>query len=244
MKSWIAGTEYTLNKPFFCPDNGETLTANGIDVIKRNSFVENETENFFENLSVREIFKDRENSIWIATREQGIKRLREGKFTTYTLKQGISNNLPVCLYEDSKKNLWVGLKNGEINKLNKKGSKFYRVKWSSYLGNDIIRAIYEDKIGNLWVGSFGSGLFKISNNDILQYTENEGLISNFVRTIFLDSKGDLWIGTREGISIYKNGKWFQTNKPGAWFWCVECVGPDDIWAGSDTGDIYHYAGSN
>jgi hypothetical protein len=43
-------------------------------------------------------------------------------------------------------------------------------------------------------------------------------------------------------SIFKNGEWVPTADPKCVFWCVECVGPDDIWAGSDSGDIYHFTG--
>jgi hypothetical protein len=51
-------------------------------------------------------------------------------------------------------------------------------------------------------------------------------------------------GCAVGLSawIFKNGEWIPTADPKAGFWCVECVGPDDIWAGSDTGDIYHFTG--
>ncbi|MGD8719780.1 MAG: hypothetical protein PVH29_13280 [Candidatus Zixiibacteriota bacterium] len=45
-----------------------------------------------------------------------------------------------------------------------------------------------------------------------------------------------------GAAIYENGEWRKANAPRTYFWCVECVGPNDIWAGSDTGDIYHFTG--
>jgi hypothetical protein len=46
------------------------------------------------------------------------------------------------------------------------------------------------------------------------------------------------------VFIYNGGEWIPVWDPLATFWCVECVGPDDIWAGSDTGDIYHFTGFN
>ncbi|MGD8719781.1 MAG: hypothetical protein PVH29_13285 [Candidatus Zixiibacteriota bacterium] len=45
-----------------------------------------------------------------------------------------------------------------------------------------------------------------------------------------------------GAAIYENGEWHKANAPRTYFWCVECVGPNDIWAGSDAGDIYHFTG--
>jgi hypothetical protein len=43
--------------------------------------------------------------------------------------------------------------------------------------------------------------------------------------------------------IFDNDVWINTHTPGAALRCIECVGPDDIWAGSDTGDIYHFTGT-
>jgi hypothetical protein len=44
--------------------------------------------------------------------------------------------------------------------------------------------------------------------------------------------------------VYEEGEWYHTPDPPAVFRSVECVGPDDIWAGSDSGDIYHFTGFN
>ncbi len=46
------------------------------------------------------------------------------------------------------------------------------------------------------------------------------------------------------VFIFEEGEWLPTADPKATFWSVECVGPNDIWAGSDTGDIYHFTGFN
>jgi len=44
--------------------------------------------------------------------------------------------------------------------------------------------------------------------------------------------------------IFEDGVWVPTADPKAVFWSVECVGPNDIWAGSDAGEIYHFTGFN
>jgi hypothetical protein len=58
------------------------------------------------------------------------------------------------------------------------------------------------------------------------------------------SSSDYGCAVGVGASIFKNGEWVDTADPKGFFWCVECVGPDDIWAGSDSGDIYHFTGFN
>jgi len=44
--------------------------------------------------------------------------------------------------------------------------------------------------------------------------------------------------------VYEHGEWRKVEQPPVHLWCVECVGPNDVWAGTDTGDIYHFTGFN
>jgi hypothetical protein len=59
---------------------------------------------------------------------------------------------------------------------------------------------------------------------------------------FYDSNNGCAVGNE--AYIYEDGGWIPTADPKATLWCVEFVGPDDIWAGSDSGDIYRFTGFN
>lgn len=59
---------------------------------------------------------------------------------------------------------------------------------------------------------------------------------------FYDSNYGCAVGN--GAHIYEGGSWITTHDPRAILWCVECVGPNDVWAGAGAGDIYHFTGLN
>ncbi|MBK6381114.1 MAG: hypothetical protein IPF72_16095 [Chitinophagaceae bacterium] len=57
----------------------------------------------------------------------------------------------------------------------------------------------EDSAGNIWFATSG-GISKYDGRSFVQFTEQDGLISNFVASILQDKNGDFWFGTRYGIS--------------------------------------------
>jgi len=75
----------------------------------------------------------------------------------------------------------------------------------------IIREIFEDKNGNIWVATMGEGVYRFDGKSFINYTANDGLITNLVYTIMEDLEGNIWFGTTDGVSRY-NGKTF-TNFP-------------------------------
>ena len=60
----------------------------------------------------------------------------------------------------------------------------------------------QDKAGNLWFGTTGHGVFKFDGKSFTNFTEKDGLGSNWVMTICEDKEGNILIGTDKGISLY------------------------------------------
>src|ERR1044071_7452778 len=57
--------------------------------------------------SIQTLYEDRDNNLWIAT-DAGLIRYRNGAFTAYSTKEGLSNNNVETIYEDREGNIWVG----------------------------------------------------------------------------------------------------------------------------------------
>jgi len=96
-----------------------------------------------------------------------------------------------------------------------------------------------------WAGLAGGwiGYSHMFYYDIREWDYYPGIFDDDVWDIdFSDPNNGCAAGVN--AAIYRNGNWFHTADPPAIFWCVECVGPNDIWAGSDAGDIYHFTGFN
>lgn len=126
----------------------------------------------------------------------------------------LSNKYLNDVFEDNRRNLWVGTYEG-LNYFNRKTRKFTHLTTENGLLNDNIKAILEDKDGNIWASS-NKGITKIApkfdnaNNlisyDIRNYDERDGIESNafFDRAAYFDAKANLmYFGGLKGITYFQ-----------------------------------------
>src|SRR4030095_7955773 len=73
---------------------------------------------------------------------------------------------------------------------------------------NIVWSIIEDKKGDLWFGTYGNGVSKYDGKSFTNYTNKEGLSSNYINTILEDKSGNLWFGTEGGGASKYDGKFF------------------------------------
>jgi ligand-binding sensor domain-containing protein/AraC-like DNA-binding protein len=221
-------------------------TKEDLSIIYKNDKGDFVVDKIIKKTSISSLKEDHEYSIWAGTYGDGLKKFRPKKFDTYSLKDGLSNPVPLSLYEDQTGKLWVGLNNGQINILEKNASKlkkfnvFPQLQKSSY---QEIRAICHDQAGNIWIASYGNGLYQIDRmRKLHHYTEEDGLCNNLVRTLFVHSSGSLWIGTRHGISVRRDGKFLSySTDQGLPSDIILCFAEDRegrIWVGTGKGTAY------
>ena len=111
---------------------------------------------------VRAIVEDQEGNLWIGTHGRGLIRLRNGRFTTFTTKQGLSNDVVESLYPDEH-GLWVGTQRG-LN-LVQEGRITVLPLSATVFMTDVFQ-ILKDDIGNLWLSS-NQGLARVSQRALL-----------------------------------------------------------------------------
>ena len=117
----------------------------------------------------------------------------------------------INLFEDNKKNVWIGTKSGlyrmspnmQITMVSKKEENP-----NSLLSNDI-RSITQDKDGFMWIGtSAGVNKFDPATQSFTSYTPNENnntsLSHPSAYSIYCDKQGTIWIGTFYGGINYFN----------------------------------------
>lgn len=160
------------------------------------------------NNNVLALYEDRQGNLWFGTHGGGLICLdrgdsKDGKFASYTKKQGLSNDRVRAIREDRKGNLWIGTDNG-LNCL--KEGKFTVYTTREGLSNNSIKTIYEDRTGNLWIGTYGGGLNRFKDGKFTAFTTGNGLSNNVVWTIHEDRQGNLWIGTNSGLNCMRTGQ--------------------------------------
>lgn len=175
---------------------------------------------------VRALYLDKENSLWIGSKGDGIL-----KFENYNINTGISN-CPVKLYnksnssisdniiyafEGSKRNIvWIGNENG-LNYYSYRSKKIKQIN-IKIKGVDFkyIHDIYETADSKLWLASVGMGILCAditgSNDEPMltnfkHYTINNGdFESNYFFSIFKKADNSIWFANRGYGPFYLNAK--------------------------------------
>jgi ligand-binding sensor domain-containing protein len=131
------------------------------------------------------------------------------KFTNISIKQGLSQSSPNCIFQDSRGFIWIGTEDG-LNKYDGYEFTIYRPVPDNVfsLSHPRILSIAEDLSGSLWIGTNGGGLNKYDRNTN-KFSRHEArandslsLAGNVVHCILSAPEDELWIGTENGLSVY------------------------------------------
>ena len=161
--------------------------------------------------------QDSKGYIWAGSGSYGVLRITSSgsapedvRFTEYSPRNGKLNCSDVqCIYQDSKKRLWLGTDGGGLNLYDAAQDKFVAVSSLLNIPGDGVFSIQEDKLGNLWMGT-NVGLIKLSIQNGVDkgtyrlYTREFGLQGNiFLRGASFKSKsGELFFGGHNGYNYF------------------------------------------
>ena len=168
----------------------------------------------FENTQT--ILADSENQIWIGTQ----KGIFSYELNFETGESSFKKHLPnfdlnvISLFEDRFGNLWIGTFGEGILIFNKKTKKTRRLTEKDGLNNGSILSM-AGKNRNVWLATLG-GVTEIDLKENLlnggklhrrDFTQENGLGTNFIYNVFIDSKGRTWFATDgKGITVLENGR--------------------------------------
>lgn len=124
-------------------------------------------------------------SIWFATRG-GLAKLQNGKWANWTHAQGL------------------GARNQVLG--TKAASDSNPAHAPPALNPNHIAALAVGKDGRVWAGTRGAGLARFDGKAWTNYTMAEGLPGNHISTLNFDRNGRLWVGTKNGLALFKDGK--------------------------------------
>lgn len=138
-----------------------------------------------------------------------LKNERQQTFLNYAHQPNnaysVSNSVCKRVYEDSKKNIWIGSTNG-LNRFDIITKNFFRyyhdAKDSNSLSNSYINCIWEDAKGRIWIGTADGLNQMVNENQFVCYNTKDGLPNNSINGILDDSRGNLWISTNSGIARF------------------------------------------
>ena len=123
---------------------------------------------------------------------------KNGEITTLTKEDGLENDYIMWLYEDFKKQVWVGTNGGGIFILkDEKILKRYTTE-NGLSGNVIFKILNIND--NIWIGT-GTGLSKYDEktDTFSSVNSKNGLGTDSVFQILVDRNGTAWITTNKGV---------------------------------------------
>ncbi len=157
------------------------------------------------------VLQDHRGFIWVGT-PNGLNRYDGLRFVTYHPDAqdpfSLSGSFVMVLFEDSRKNLWIGTNNNGLNRYDATQDRFERFTHDdsdpTTISHDGITSIAEDLAGNIWIGTWGGGLNRLDpqTGRIVRYRHDDNnphsLSHDRVWSVYRDRSGMLWIGTGGG----------------------------------------------
>lgn len=157
------------------------------------------------NHCVSAIFKDSEGVLWVGADNDGIYALNPD----YTRRAHFYNDdisVPMCIYEDSRKNLWVGTYMSGVGRIDRTTGQFHKlnIPWQADIPAKICFAITEDRDHNIWFGMLHSGLirYNLDRDEVSVDFPWRQQVDPFIASLYYSStSNNLYIGTYSGLQI-------------------------------------------
>ena len=135
----------------------------------------------------------RDGSLWIGT-DSGLVHLKDGAWTTYTTREGLSSNDIHALHESSDGSLWVGTGQG-LDRLQSGRFKVYGSR--DGLPGTSVTSLLSDRSGTLWIAT-DAGLARFDGQHFTSYSALSGLTNNNLSALAVAPDGSIWIAAAHG----------------------------------------------
>ena len=154
-----------------------------------------------EGMRIRQIYRDKDNNLWISTYQNGIKVLyTNGQIITYTMaNSGLETNQIRCIWQRENKEILIGTEDGLfIRRFDGMIQKFTK---DNILNTKRILDVTEDEEGTVYAATDGYGVYKIQDDAVkCVFCKKKGLLSNVAMKVVPSNRMDgVWVVTGEGI---------------------------------------------
>ena len=143
--------------------------------------------------------KHKDDILWIAT-GKGVCKLNtsSGRIDWFTIRHGIPYNVVNDLYIDGSGRVWLSTLSTSPSYI--ENDSVFRIAVPELDAPLNISCTWVDQEGHAWVGTSGSGLWKFAGDSAVNFTKENGLVSDYCQSLMCDDSLHLWIGHRDGLS--------------------------------------------
>ncbi|BCS34383.1 histidine kinase [Luteitalea sp. TBR-22] len=124
----------------------------------------------------------------------------------WQVEDGLPQNTITSIAQDEQGYLWIATRKGLARFDGAQFTSPGRVGGID-LGNLRLTSVLPDENGALWVGTYGSGVLRIANGDVLRYGRAEGVPHDVVWDLSRDRLGRVWLASSRGARVFEGGRW-------------------------------------
>ncbi len=158
------------------------------------------------NNSIDNMTEDWEGNLWFASTRQGIMKVAANKFVDISDRAGLESRVvnSTCMRD---RTLYIATETG-LQIMDREYRPVVN-ELTEYLGNARLRCLFLDREGNLWIATFTNELGVVCytpEEEILCFTEDNGLPSNKIRCFAQAPDGAVLVATNAGLGVIRDGK--------------------------------------
>jgi signal transduction histidine kinase/ligand-binding sensor domain-containing protein len=181
-------------------------------------------------VNVVSLFVDREDSLWVATTNHGLYRIRDGKAEHFGAAEGLSSDGVTGLFEDREGNLWVSTTNG-IDRF--RDLRVLTFSSREGLSTNIADSIAIGPDDSVWISTL-EALDRLGSAGVSSLRPQENASGKRFSAVFVDKSGRVWAGVDDGLAV-QQGSHFKRiptadGKPLGLVLAIRQDVSGDIWA--------------
>ena len=195
MKIWDVATD-RHQQLWMATDHGGLCVVSLADKDMRQFKTVRNDETTISDNTLRRIYRDQLDRMWIATYMNGVNFYSDNLFRFQQVETGNINTICVDQHGD----YWLGSNDRGIIRYNRQtGVQTVYSKENAGLASDIIVSSLAASDGTLWFGTYGGGLIACRDGKFTTYRpENSGLAHSSVWALCEDQWNNIWLGLLGG----------------------------------------------
>ena len=143
-----------------------------------------------------------DHSLWIGTYGGGVSRLKDGKFTVFTMRDGLVSDFVTNLLKDKEGAIWMATDFGV--------SRYHDGRFTNYttkdgLASNVVRAMHCDADGVVWIGTNKGQLHIFKDGKLSQPAFTGPGPGAGITSLHADQQRALWIAASDGLFRLKDG---------------------------------------
>jgi ligand-binding sensor domain-containing protein/serine phosphatase RsbU (regulator of sigma subunit) len=154
---------------------------------------------------VYSITQDEDGHMLFGT-DNGLSIFNGKTFKNLRVNNGLPSNWVWKVFKDSKNRIWIGTKKGPCYFEKDQIKLIPAIGNDSTLHKNTIFNIYEDSKNTIWFCTKKAGIISIQNNQIVKFSQENGLNMNAVFCAAEDINNNLLVGTFKGLDRISNNQ--------------------------------------